>query len=312
MVMSSAQARVVDPILTTVAQGHQNNELVAQYLFPVVPVAQRGGRIIQFGKEDFRLYNTGRTPGANTKRVQYGYQGNPYALEDHSLEGAVPFELMQEANSAPGIDMGRNAVSRTQNIVLLKSEVDAATIARDTANYAAANKVTLTGTSKWSDHTGTSDPSADIETAKEAIRAATGKRPNVVVLSPKAFNACKQHPKIIDRIKYTGRDSVTADMLATLWDVKKVVVGDGIYEDQTGKLTDVWGKDVVVAYTEIGTLADAGLPSYGYTYRLTGYPLVETPYMDRNAKLWAYPVNDSRAPVLAASGAGYLITNAAA
>ncbi|MDX8385360.1 MAG: major capsid protein [Gallionella sp.] len=313
MVMSSAQARVVDPILTTVAQGYQNNELVAQYLFPVVPVGQRGGKIIQFGKEDFRLYNTGRTPGANTKRVQYGYQGTPYALEEHSLEGSVPFELMQEANAVPGIDMGRNAVGRTQNIILLKSEVDAAAIARDAANYVAANKVTLAGTSQWSDHAnGVSDPSGDIETAKEAIRAATGKRPNVVLLSPKAYNACKQHPKIIDRIKYTGRDSVTADMLATLWDVKKVVVGDGIYEDQAGGLTDVWGKDVVVAYTEMGSLADAGLPSYGYTYRLSGYPLVETPYMDRNAKLWAYPVNDSRSPVLAASGAGYLITNVSA
>jgi len=312
--MSSAQARVVDPILTTVAQGHQNNELVAQYLFPVVPVAQRGGKIIQFGKEDFRLYNTGRTPGANTKRVQYGYQGNPYALEDHSLEGSVPFEIMQEANAAPGIDMGHTAVGKTQNIILLKSEVDAANIARDPANYASGNQVDLLlGNKQWSDHANVdSNPSADIETAKEAIRTATGKRPNVVVLSPKAYNACKQHPKIIDRIKYTGRDSVTTDMLATLWDVKKVVVGDGIYEDQAGVLTDVWGTDVIVAYTEMGTLADAGLPSYGYTYRLTGYPLVETPYMDRNAKLWAYPVNDSRAPVLAASGAGYLITDAAA
>jgi hypothetical protein len=311
-IMTGAQARVVDPILTTVAQGWQNNELVAQHLFPVVPVDQRGGKIIQFGKEDFRLYNTGRAPGSNTKRVQYGYLGNPYALTDHSLEGAVPFELMQEANAVPHIDMGRTAVGKTQNIILLKSEYDAAAIALNAANYIAANKVTLAGTSQWSDYGAVSNPSKDIETAKEAIRASTGKRPNTVLLSPKAFNALKQHPLILDRIKYTGRDSVTTDLLAVLWGVKNVVVGDAIYEDATGALTDVWGKFVVVAYTELGSLADAGLPSYGYTYRLRGYPLVETPYMDRNAKLWAYPVNDSRSPVLAASGAGYLISAAVA
>lgn len=311
--MSLSQARVVDPILTTVAQGYQNNELVAEYLFPVVPVDQRAGKIIQFGKEDFRLYNTGRAPGANTKRVQYGYSGLPYALESHSLEGAVPFEIMQEANAVPHIDMGRVAVQKTQNIILLKSEYDAAALARNAANYAAANKTTLAGLSQWSDYSGTSNPSKDIEIAKEAIRAATGKRPNVVLLSPKAFNACKQHPLIIDRLKYTGRDSVTVDLLATLWGVSKVVVGDAIYADPvTDAMTDVWGKDVVVAYTELGTLADAGVPSYGYTYRLRNYPAVETPYMDRNAKLWAYPVNDERAPVLAATGAGYLITNASA
>ncbi len=310
--MTLSQARVVDPILTTVAQGYQNNELVAQYLFPVVPVEQRAGKIIQFGREDFRLYNTGRSPGANTKRVQYGYLGNPYALTDHSLEGAVPFEIMQEANSVPGIDLGRVAVGKTQNTILLKSEYDAAAIALNAANYQAANKTTLAGASQWSDYSGTSAPSKDIETAKEAIRAATGKRPNMVLLSPKAFNALKQHPAIIDRLKYTGRDSVTTDMLATLWGVKEVRVGDAIYEDAAGALNDVWGKHVVVAYTELGSMADAGLPSYGYTYRLRNYPMVETPYMDRNAKLWAYPVNDARAPVMAASGAGYLITNASA
>lgn len=311
--MTGAQARVVDPILTTVAQGYQNAEMVANYLFPVVPVEQRGGKIIQFGKEDFRAYNTGRAPGTNTKRVQYGYLGNPFALESHSLEGAVPFEIMQEANAVPGIDMGRIAVAKTQNIILLSSEVAAANIATNAANYGANNKVTLAGTSQWSDYSGVSDPSKDIEAAKEQVRSQTGKRANTVLLSPKAFNAVKQHPKIIDRIKFTSRDSVTTDLLATLWSVSRVVVGDAIYEDQTtGLLADVWGKDVVVAYTEIGTLADAGLPSYGYTYRLRGYPLVEVPYMDRSAKLWAYPVNDERSPVLAASGAGFLIKGASA
>lgn len=312
--MTGAQARVVDPILTTVAQGYQNAEMVANYLFPVVPVEQRGGKIIQFGREDFRAYNTGRAPGTNTKRVQYGYLGNPFALESHSLEGAVPFEIMQEANAVPGIDMGRIAVAKTQNIILLSSEVAAATLATNAANYGANNKVTLAGTSQWSDYaSGISDPSKDIEAAKEQVRSQTGKRANTVLLSPKAFNAVKQHPKIIDRIKFTGRDSVSTDILANLWGVARVVVGDAVYEDAaTNLLADVWGKDVVVAYTEIGTLADAGLPSYGYTYRLRGYPLVEVPYMDRSAKLWAYPVNDERAPVLAATGAGFLIKNVSA
>lgn len=311
--MTGAQARVVDPILTTVAQGYRNAEMVADYLFPVVPVEQRGGKIIQFGREDFRAYSTGRAPGANTKRVQYGYLGNPFALESHSLEGAVPFEIMQEANAVPHIDMGRIAVGKTQNIILLGSEVAAANIATNAANYGANNKVTLAGTSQWSDHAaGVSDPSSDIENAKEQVRSQTGKRANTVLLSPKAFNALKQHPKIIDRIKYTGRDSLTTDILASLWSVAKVVVGDAVYEDATGVLNDVWGKNVIVAYTELGTLADAGLPSYGYTYRLRGYPLVETPYMDRSAKLWAYPVNDERAPVLAAAGAGFLIAGASA
>lgn len=311
-VMTAANARVVDPVLTSIAQGYQNGEMVASALFPTVPVEQRGGKIIQFNREDFRLYNTGRTPGANTKRVQYGYLGAAYALESHSLEGLVPFEIMQEANAVPGIDLARVAVLKTQNIIALRNEKASADLAINAANYAATNKTALSGTSQWSDYTGVSNPSKDIETAKEAVRSQVGKRANTVMLSAKVFAALKTHPAIVDRIKYTGRDVVTTDLLAALWGVQKVAVGDAIYEDATGALNDVWGKNVIVAYTEVGPLADAGLPSYGYTYRLRGYPIVESPYQDRNAKSWIYPVTDELSPVMASASAGYLIQTAVA
>ncbi|MCV6900986.1 major capsid protein, partial [Escherichia coli] len=70
---------------------------------------------------------------------------------------------------------------------------------------------------QWSDYSGTSNPSKDIETAKEAIRAQIGRQGNTVILSAQAMKACRQHPSIVDRIKYTGRDVVTADLLAALW-----------------------------------------------------------------------------------------------
>lgn len=310
--MTPSSARVVDPILTTVAQGYQNSELVFPALFPIVPVDQRGGKIIQFGREDFRLYNTARAPGGATKRLDIGYSGAAFSLTDYSLEGKVPFELMQEANAVPGIDLGRIAVMKVQNVIQLGNEVLAAGIATTAGSYQAANKVTLSGTSQWSDYSGTSNPSKDIQTAIEAVRAAVGKRANTVILGPKVWAALKVHPSIIDRIKYTGRDSITLDMLAALWDVRSVKVGDAIYEDAAGAIQDVWGKYVVVAYTDVSGLADGGLPSYGYTYRLRSYPSVESPYQDRNAKSWIYPVTDALAPVAASINAGYLISAAVA
>jgi hypothetical protein len=53
--MNPSQARVIDPVLTTVAQGYQNAEMIATALFPVVPVPLRGGNVITFGKESFML-----------------------------------------------------------------------------------------------------------------------------------------------------------------------------------------------------------------------------------------------------------------
>ncbi len=309
--MTPAGARVVDPILTTAAQGYKNADLVCEVLFPVVPVDQRGGKIITFRKEDFELYATGRVPGQNTRRVQFGYDGAAFALEQHALEGTVPFEIMQDANAVPGINMGKVAVMKTQNIIALRCEKACADLARAAANYPASNKVTLAGVDQWSDYAN-SDPFDDVETAIEAVRAKIGRRPNAAVLGAKVMSKLKYHPKALDRIKYTGRDSVTAEMLAALFGLKKLAVGDAVYLDNAGAMNDVWGKDMVLGYTEIGTLQDMGLPSYGYTYRLRGFPIVETPYQDRNAKSWVYPATDELSPVIASNIAGYLIQSAVA
>lgn len=309
--LSPSQARIVDPVLSTVAQGYQNSEMVASNLFPTVPVGLRGGNIITFGKEAFMLYGSQRAPGENTKRVAFGCAGAPYALADYSLEGVVPTEVSQEASNGPGIDLGQGAIYSVSAIMALRLEKQAADIARTSASYAAGNKSTKSGTSQWSDFSGVSDPIADIETAKEAIRAATGKRPNTVVMGASVMAKLRQHPKVIDRIKYTGRDIATPELLASLFGVARVAVGDAIYSNDAGTaFNDVWGKDVVVAYTEIGSVASNGLPSYGYTYQLNGYPMVEEPYYDRSAKSWIYPVTRVEAPVLASASAGYLITNA--
>lgn len=304
--MNAAKARVVDAVLTTAAQGYQNAAMVYTTLFPIVPVAQRGGKVIQFGKEAFRIYNTGRSPGQNTKRIQIGYLGAPYALEQHALEGVLPYEIQEESEvSMPGIQLANGTVQTVQDIIQLRTEFAAASLAIDLTNYATSNKIALSGSGKWSDPSST--PTKDIETGKEAIRQATGRNPNKAVISAKAFAALKVNPSIIDRIKYTGRDSVTTALLAALWEIDEVVVGGAIYEGADGTLTDVWGDAVVLSYSAVGTVTDRGRPSYGYTYRLGGHPIVEAPYYDRPAKSMIYPVTDELAPVIAGAGGGYLI-----
>ena len=309
--MTPSQARVIDPILTQVAQGYTNAEFVGLTLFPAVPVGQRGGKILTFGREDFALYATGRAPGAHTKRVNFGYSSGSFALEQHALEGVVPFEDLEEANSEPGIDLASIAVAKTQAIIGLRLEYAQAALATTAGNYAASNKTTLSGTAQWSDYSGTSDPANDIETGKEAIRAKIGKRPNTLVVGPLVWARLRNHPKLTDRIKYTGRDGLTTEMVAALFGVERVLVGDAIY-DNAGTFADVWGKFAVLAYTTPGSLASRGTPTFGYTYRLGGYPLVEQAYEDRNAKSWVYPVTDEVAPVIAGASAGYLISAAVA
>lgn len=310
--MTNSQARAIDPILTAVARGYQQNALVGMNLFPRVPVMQRGGKIITFGKEAFMQYaNMKRAPGQNTRRIQFGYAGAAYALEDFSLEGQVPIETQQEAEAVPGIDMASRTVNGVQDIIANRLEIAQAALATTAGNYAAGNKVTLSGTAQWSD-LANADPVANIETAKEAVRAATGKRPNVVVMGAVVASKCRQTASIKDRIKYTGRDIATNELLASLFGVERVLVGDAVQASDAGVFSDVWGKFVVVAYTPTASLAAQGVPSYGYTYQLNSMPMAEEPYYDRNSKSWIYPVTDVCAPVIAGAESGYLISAAIA
>ena len=310
--LNNAQARIIDPVLSAVAQGFKQSNFVGFDLFPRVPVAQRAGRITAFSKEDFMLYNTGRAPGQNTKRVQFGYAAGSYVLESHSLEGTVPIETLQEAAAVPGIDLAKKAIFNMQNVIATRLEKAQADVARTLASYNVANRITLSGTGQWSDFGTVSDPIAVVEAGKEAVRRRIGRRPNTAVMGAAVFAALRQHPKVIDRMKFTGRDVPTVEILASLFGLKNVLVGDAVWSDDAGVFNDMWGRDMILAYNEVGTLADMGLPSYGYTYQLAGYPVVEEPYYERNPKAWMFPVTDEVMPVIAGADGGYLIQNAVA
>jgi hypothetical protein len=309
MQQNTSQARIIDPVLSEVALGYrQPAGFVADYLFPIVPVNQRGGSIIVFGVDDFVLVNTQRSPGENTKRVQFGRSSGTYALTDFSLEGVVPNELQEEASSI-GLDEAAMAIRRVQNKMNLERESDAAALARNPANYAATNKITLAGSDQFQN--ALSDPFAIVNAAKEAVRKQIGFRPNLMVIGPVAVTALSMHPKVLDR-KSNQNDRTPASLaeLQRLFEVSMVVDAGAIAANTTG-IYDVWGGDIILAYVDKVSATDMGSPNYGYTYQLRGYPFVEEPYQERNTKSMIYPVTDARKPVLTGASAGYLITNAA-
>lgn len=314
--LTLAQARVINPVLTSIAQGFKQNTLVGAKLFPQVNVGLRAGNIITFGKEEFMQYSgLVRAPGGATRRMQVGYSGSPFALVDYSLEGSLPIETMQEAQANDNgfsIDIAGIMIKKTLGIMNLRLEIAQATLATTLANYGANNRTTLSGTSQWSDYTGVSTPAAVIETAKEQIRSQTGKRPNVMVLGPVVFARLRQHPQIRDYIKYANREVATPEILAEFFGVQEVVVADGIQATDAGVFSDIWGKHAILAYTDMDSVANMGAPTFGYTYNLGGYPLVEEPYYDRNSKTWYFPVTRAEAPVIAGAAAGYFIQNAVA
>lgn len=307
-----AQARVIDPILTEIARAAAvQSSPVADILFPIVPVGARAGRIIVFGNEDFKLVNSARAPGSNTKRVEFGYSSGTFSLVDYSLEGSVPIEVLQEGQAVPGLDHATMAITKVRNMQGLEREKQAADLALNAASYGSNNKLTLSGADRWDQYAETaSDPIADIQAAREAVRSQIGVRPNVLTLGPKVLTALRSHPKILDRLSTASdRPPATLAQLAALLEVERVVEGGMIYHNGTA-FVDVWGTFAHLAYVTPRSMQEMGSPSFGYTYQLQGYPEAEESYYERNAKTWYFPVTDARQPVLAGASAGFLFITA--
>lgn len=311
--LNTRTAAVIDPILSTHARGYRNSEFIAHALFPRVGVPNRAMRVLKFGKELFRMVNTRRAPGAGKKSVQYGYASDPIALAQDTLQAKVPFEHQQEAQSVPGIDLAAGSVNMVLDVIDLGHEYEAAQLARATANYSANNRLALAGADRWTSDT--SDPAADIKEAKEAIRRMIGRYPNTLAIGATAFNALTDHPKIIERFKYTSSASLTTEMLAAYFDVKRVIVGKAVWLPETASdddpALDVWGDDAILAYVpETGN--NFQVPSYGYTYELTGYPQVSGGRPDYDIDSWKYDVTTERKTYLTGAEGGFLFQNAGA
>lgn len=310
MNMSVQQARVVDPVLTEVARGYVNQQRVGRVLFPRVEVAARGGQILQFGKEAFRKLNMRRAPGAMTQRISFGYEGDPYVLVQDSVDVPLPREIMQDATKVPGVDMGKRATNLAMDQMTLGLEIEQAQLASNPDNYSPNNKMALTGSDKWDDPN--SNPEQDVSEAKEAVRRFCGVEPNRMILPNPALKALKFHPKIVDRFKYTGSESITTKMLANLFDLDEVAVAKGVYMDQNADedapFKDIWGNNVILAYTP---LEPKGVeePSFGYTYALMNHPFIEKPVWENAVKSWVYGATYDRLPVLAGAEAGFLFQN---
>jgi hypothetical protein len=295
-------------------------ERVGNLLFPAVTVSVSGGQVLEFGKESFKRYNLRRAPGDKKKRITYGYLGKPFSLVQDAVESPLPYEHMRDARVMPGIDLGRQRTNNIMNTLTLALEIEQADAARNAANYDTNSKIALTGTDKFSDPA--SDPIAQMDEYKEAVRSEIGAYPNVAIAGPAAFNATKNNPNVVDRFKYTSPESVTAQMLAQLFDLQRFVCGKAIYFDDSDNNFDVWGNDIVLAYVPAESIPSAAqyapgnivsfeTPSYAYTYVMDGHPLIEEPYDDKSCDSWIYPGKYERAPVLTGMGAGFLIQNVA-
>jgi hypothetical protein len=306
-VMPLSQARVADPVLTNVVQGFKQAQFVAGFLSPSVPVSLRAGKVIEFGKENFILHNTRRSPGGTVQRKRSRYGSRSFELYQDAIAEEVTLEEAEEsANGAARVNLRTSAPKRAMGTIMLNLEKDTADLMQDSTKYETNNSVALGVSDRWDNYgSSASQPLQDVNAWKEAVRDQIGVYPNRMVIGPKVFLAL---------IKYTSSDSVTLAVIANYFDLPGgVAVGGGKYLADDGSLADIWGKNAILGYVpeeannSMGYLMpqagmDKETPSFSYTYVLNGYPMAEPERWDADKGVFVYPVWAERVPELVGMG----------
>ena len=299
--------RIADPVLTELAQGYHNNELVGETLMPIVEIDKEAGTVPVFGRESFKVRDTVRQIRSPSNRMTpEDISAKDVVLEEHDLEYPIDYREDHEA----AYPLKKYALSVVQESIALKREVQVAQLALDPENYESTNKMLLSGTSQFSDKT--SDPFGVFDDAISAIKRSIGRKPNVSVIPADVWKVLKTHPALIEKIKYVQRGILTPELFAELVGLDEVRVGEAVTTTDGTALTDIWSKHVVLAYSAIKARGEKGTiyePSYGYNIRRKGSLVVDT-YTESGGKIELVRCTDIIKPHLLGSAAGYLIQSA--
>jgi len=301
--------RMVDPVLSTIAQGYSNSSFVSEALFPIVNVSKSKVKIPVFGKEAFYLRGVDRAIRAESNRIPASEVSlMDFETQEKDLEVALDHLEQEEAHN---LELYMSQVTKTlADGISLSREKEAADIAQDASNYAASNKIVITSGNAFDDYTNDTDPLAVIKDGMEAIRNKIGKFPNTMVLGETTYRVLMNHPKILDKIKYSSLGKASKSILKELTDIDNISVGLSVYTDDGNDFTDIWADNIVLAYvdsSEKGNRSEFN-PSYGYTFRRKGMPEVDT-YNENGGKIKVLRYTDNYSVNVTASDAAYLISN---
>ncbi len=267
----------VDAILTNISVAYLQNQdnFIADKVFPIVPVDKKSDKFFTYTKNDwFRDEAQRRADATESAGGGYNLGTGSYSADVYAFHKDVGDQLL--ANADAPLNPLREATEFVTRRMLLRKELQFVTDFFTTGIWGddvtgVAGAPSAGETKQWSDYS-SSDPIDDIEEAKSEILANTGMEANTLVLGYEVFRQLKNHPDLVDRIKYTSSQTITTDMLARMFDINRVLVAKAVKatnnEGAAEAYSFAYGKAALLAH--VAPTPGLLTPSAGYTFSWTG------------------------------------------
>lgn len=238
----------VDKPLTNVSIKFKNNKFIASEALSQMPVSEETGLIWKYGDESYAIKDLQRSDKSRSKQSTYNVDTDTtYRIINYALSDVVTQKMRKQQQTPMQVDT--DTTEYLSDILDLNKEYLAASALFSTANFAGYTE-TLNNAAvryQWDDYTNSNpidDATYAIESKIEANSGATGDI-NLIV-GRDVWVQLRNHPDILERIKYTQKGIITPAIVAEVMGVNNVLVGRARYntanEGQTISLSAVWGK----------------------------------------------------------------------
>jgi hypothetical protein len=271
--------------LTNVSVAYMQDKasFIADKVFPRVPVQKQSDLFWKYSKSDWRRTDAQkRAPGTETVGTGWKVDTGQYFAQVWGVHKDIDDQIRANADSNWSLD--RDATTFVTNQLLLRRDLDW----NDSYFKTGVWGKDLTGVAsgptgdqflQWNDSA--SDPIVQFANLQTEFILQAGRKANTLVLGAEAITSLKNHPDIIDRIKYTQRGVVTEDLLASLFDVEKILVSYASYTD-VAERNDTVEQDEAATYKFMNNSKSALLcytpstpslmtPAAGYIFTWNGY-----------------------------------------
>lgn len=223
------------------------NDFIGLKVAPVIEVAKASGN---FGKipleELLKAQDVARAPGSGYGRDKFTFEPMTYTTTEKGFE--QPIDDNERAMHADYFDVEVLATLRAYDAVLRAHEKLVADTIFNTSTWTGSSLATAVGT-PWSTHA-SATPIDDVEAAVLKVYSNSGRWPNSLVLTRKAFRHLRLCSQVTDRIASSGAGSstrmadITIDHLRMVFDIPNIYVAGGsrnsANEGQSATLTGMW------------------------------------------------------------------------
>lgn len=192
-----------------------DDDFVATKVFPSLPVEKSSNKYFTYPIETFmRSESEPRGYGRPAVEIDFNLSTDEYQCDGPAVQVVLDKRTMKdwdkEAGSLPEV-AAKLVVSD------IKQNMEREFLANFFVTGAWTNQVTIGSSAKWNDDA--VNPLSAMRTGIQTMKSTTGMIPNEMTLGFNVWLALQDNDELIDRIKHTGRDSLTTEILSGLLSV---------------------------------------------------------------------------------------------